>query len=289
MPKRESRYVRVARLAYNLAQVSVPRYTHAKSPHRFTYPQRVACVLLAFYLNRSYRDCEEWLLATDGVRAALELEEVPDHSTLNRTFQRLTKPVLQALLRRLLHALQVRERVLAGDATGYRASNASAYFQTRSGRLFRDWFKGVYAVGSASQFIVAAREGRGGSLNDTRFLRPLRREAARYAVGDWVFVADCGFDGRTVTSRDLIPPQRKHNKLLAPERRARADLVAQARLDGLFGQRWKCETVHSVIKRKFGDTVRSRRLVRQRCEPILKAVIYNLHRSPSPDSGDVCN
>ena len=102
--------------------------------------------------------------------------------------------------------------------------------------------------------------------------------AARFASASWMFLADAGFDGRTVTTRDIIPPQRKHGKLLAPERRARAELVAQARLDGLYGQRWKCETVHSVIKRKFGDTVRSRSLARQRREPILKAVIYNLHR-----------
>ncbi len=278
MPKRESRYVRVARLAYALAQQTVPCYSHPKSPHRFTYPQRVACVLLAFYLDLSYRDCEEWLLATDAVRTVLELDEVPDHSTLNRTFNRLTKAVLQTLWQRLLALLQPYEHVLAGDATGYRPSQASAYFQTRSGRTFRDWFKGVYAVGCASQLIVAARDGHGGSLNDTRFLNPLRREAAHYGAPDWVFLADCGFDGRSVTGRDIIPPQRKHGKLLTAERRARAELVAQARLDGLYGQRWKCETVHSVIKRKFGDTVRSRTLARQRREPLMKALIYNLHR-----------
>ncbi|WP_297860637.1 hypothetical protein [Meiothermus sp.] len=46
----------------------------------------------------------------------------------------------------------------------------------------------------------------------------------------------------------------------ATERKARAELVSQARrifaersegwLDGLFGQRWKSETVISVLKRK---------------------------------------
>ncbi len=128
MPNRESLYVQVARLAYNLAQHAVPCYSHAKSPHRYTYPQRVACVLLAFYLNRSYRDCEEWLLATDAVRTVLELDEVPDHSTLSRTFKRLTMPKLQNLLNQLLMQLKPMEQVMAGDSTGYRPSNASAYF-----------------------------------------------------------------------------------------------------------------------------------------------------------------
>jgi hypothetical protein len=47
----------------------------------------------------------------------------------------------------------------------------------------------------------------------------------------------------------------------------------------LYGQRWKVETVISVIKRKFGDGVRSRQLRLARCEVLAKGVVYNLHRS----------
>jgi hypothetical protein len=66
MPYRESRYVREARLANGLAQETLPRYTHPKRPHRFTFPQLAACVLVMVCLNKSYRDMEEWLLATDA-------------------------------------------------------------------------------------------------------------------------------------------------------------------------------------------------------------------------------
>jgi hypothetical protein len=53
--KRESKYVRFARLAYAVAQEGVPRYAHPKSPQRFTQPQLVVCLLLTQYLNVSYR------------------------------------------------------------------------------------------------------------------------------------------------------------------------------------------------------------------------------------------
>jgi hypothetical protein len=76
----------------------------------------------------------------------------------------------------------------------------------------------------------------------------------------------------------LIPPIRRHGKLIDAVRKARADLVSVARLDGLFGQRWKTETVNSVIKRKFGDTIRSRKRSLQRREPIIKGMVYNIHR-----------
>jgi hypothetical protein len=65
MKPRESRYVKVAKIAYRLTKQALPKYSHAKSPHHFELPQLAACVLVLFYLNKSYRDMEEWLLATE--------------------------------------------------------------------------------------------------------------------------------------------------------------------------------------------------------------------------------
>lgn len=65
--------------------------------------------------------------------------------------------------------------------------------------------------------------------------------------------------------------------MVAPARRARADMAAQARLDGVYGQRWKVETVNSVIKRRFGSAIRSRKLRLQKREAVIKALVYNIH------------
>ena len=280
--KRESKYVRFARLAYVVAQASVPRYAHPKSPQRFTQPQIVVCLLLTQYLNLSYRNTEEWLLASAEVRDTLELSEVPDHTTISRMLKRLTLARLETLLAQVLNQLEGKEDVVALDATGFRFTQASAYYTTRSGRKYRDWVKGVYAVGTASQMILAGASAHH-VVHDSRFLAPLKSRIARYGQQkngkrDWLLLADAGFDTATLTDRDLVPPIRRGGKLVDPERKARADLVAQARLEGLFGQRWKCETVHSVIKRLFGDVIRSRVWRLQRREPLLKALVYNLHR-----------
>lgn len=45
-------------IAYRLTQQVLPRYSHPKSLHRFTFPQLAACALLMFYLDLSYRDME---------------------------------------------------------------------------------------------------------------------------------------------------------------------------------------------------------------------------------------
>ena len=266
MAPKESIYVRVAERAYEVARETLPPYRHPKSPHRFTQPQLAACVVLAFYLDLSYRDAEQWLLATDQVRQALGLTAVPSYSTLCRAYGRLKPATWQKLLKAVLAHVAPVEDVLAGDSTGFRPTNASAYYVSRRGRTLHDYIKGAYAVGAHSQLILAAYG---------------QRVAGQRA---WVFLADAGFDGKHVETSDLIPPMRRNGKVLAPARKARADLVSQARLDGLYGQRWMCETVHSVIKRKCGDTIRSRDPERQKCESLVKAVVYDLHRirlSPS--------
>ena len=61
-------------------------------------------------------------------------------------------------------------------------------------------------------------------------------------------------------------------------RESRYITVASTRLDRLFGQRWKVDIMNSVIKRKFGDTICSRKLRLQRREPIIKTMAYNVHR-----------
>jgi hypothetical protein len=282
MPKRESRYVRVARFAYQLTLQALPPFSHPKSPHRFTQPQLAACVLMMFYLNLSYRDMEEWLLASDAVCETLCLSHIPDHSTLQRTFKKLQRTLLDQLKNLLLDHLAVDEEAIAADSTGFTPSQASAYFQARSGRTIREYIKGAYAVGTESQLIVGWRAG-SAHTSDIALLPNLRRQAQRYGHQEmgqraWVLIADKGFDGRTARSDDLIPLIRRSGNVLDPERLARAELVSAARLDGLYGQRWKTETVNSVIKRKFGDTIRSRSLRLQQREPIIKGLVYNLHR-----------
>jgi IS5 family transposase len=283
--KRESHYVTIARIAYRLAQAKLPKYTHPNSPKRFTQPQLAACVVLMAHLGLSYRDMEEWLLASDQVCAVLELSDVPDHSTLNRTMKRLRMKGLAALNEELLRRLGVDEEFVAIDSTGYPLTQASQHFITRRGQSYSHYVKGFYAVGINSQLILAWGYDLGPG-SDMPYLNGLRRAARPFGKptahphGHQVVpLADRGFDGRQVQAGDLIPPRRTPDptRPLSPHRQARADLVDAARLDGLMGHRWKAETVISVIKRTSGDAIRSRLPLHRRREVALKGLAYNVH------------
>ncbi len=199
---RESRLTQLAKLAYHIAQQTLPAYTHLKSRHDYTFPQRVACVILKIYLNFTYRQMEEWLLATDQVRQALQLTHLPDHTTLARTFAKLSQQQWQQFNDALLQHLQVQEMTVAVDTTGFGNDTASAYYQSRCGRTRRWWHKGGFVVGTESQLILGMQVGRGPG-SDAKWLAPLRAQARRYVVGAgrsgrfWL-LADAGFDGRDV-------------------------------------------------------------------------------------------
>jgi len=172
---------------------------------------------------------------------------------------------------------------VAVDTTGFRNDTARAYYQSRRGGPRRAWHKGGFVVGTESQLMVGMRVGRG-SGSDAQWLAPLRAQARR-SVGRtgrsarfWL-LADAGFDGRDGEWTDVVPPIRRGGRLRAWSRVMRAAIVARVKASGLYGQRWQVETVISVIKRKFGDGVRSRGLRLARREVLAKGMVYNLHRS----------
>ena len=132
-----------------------------------------------FYLDMSYRDMEGWLLTSDQVCRVLELPPVPDHTTLQRTYKKLRMADLEKMKKRLLDESGVEEKEIASDSTGFAPGQASLYYQTRTGRLYRRWVKGIYAVGTASQYILAWRSGWGPG-SDAAYLSGLRQDARRY-------------------------------------------------------------------------------------------------------------
>jgi transposase len=275
--KRTSHYVRWVEMAYTMTKAVLPPYRHRNSPKTYSQPQLVAAVLLGFYLDLSYRDLEEWLLASEAICEALDLKQVPDHATLCRAYGALSEAQQRALNVQLLKCVPTETTAIAVDATGFSPSQASQHYLSRCGRKMTAYQKGFYVVAVQTQYILGWREGRGPGGSDAQYLNCLRRQAGRYGPQP-ALLGDKGFDGIQARPTDFIRPRRGQHPVRRVDRRARADLTDMAHLDGFMGQRWLIETVISVMKRKSGDSIRSRRRRRQRREIGMKALVYNLHR-----------
>ncbi len=276
----------MAQRAYQLAQRAMPDYASKFSKRTFTQPQLLTCLILKAYLRFTYREMEAWLVATDRVAHVLRLGRAPDHSTLCWFFQhKVEAPLLDRLLRLSLRPLgreSARQRVVALDSTGFTTDRCSRYYRWRRGSSrLRGWPKWALAVWLRPQLICAQR-AHAGPCHDFDELPPLAH-AAKQTLPYRRLLGDAGFDSESnhwycrewLGVESIIAPFPRRG---CPPRTRWRRLMSQNFPWRLYRQRWKVETVISVVKRKFGEILRSRTEPRQYRELLLLGIVYNVYR-----------
>jgi DDE family transposase len=219
----KNRLRQFATLALAVSKSVLPNHGSRFAPKTYTQPQLLACLLLKEYLRLDYRTAQEMLELSDGLRSALELSRVPDHSTLWWFARHKLKPeLLQAALEETVrcfeHYLQrssdgndtdegdlpkggegasrnkCSTRVVALDSTGLFLSYSSRYFRWRAKRERgqRGWLKWALALWVEPQMLVAqlVRPGPSGDFGD---LVPLAESANSLLSFDQL-LADAGYD-----------------------------------------------------------------------------------------------
>ena len=141
------------------------------------------------------------------------------------------------------------------------------------------------AVASGCHLALAARAGTGAGSDSPDF-RPLLYRAWRRA-NVRVTVADPGFDGEhnhraarlDLGVRSVIPPNIGRPSANPPAgrfRRLMKQRFARKADRGTYGQRAQSETVNSMIKRNFGDALRSVLPKRREQEMLLRTLAHNV-------------
>lgn len=106
----------------------------------------------------------------------------------------------------MLNQLKVKGSVIADDSIGYTITRANVYYHTPSRMHYRGWMKGLYTVGTESEFILAVHYRRRASAHGNTYADCAVRRSATLSRRNRVFLEDAGFGGWDVTSRVLIPP-----------------------------------------------------------------------------------
>ena len=81
----------VAREALEAGRKALPAYSHRFSPKKFTQPQLFAVAVVRKFLRLDYRGMQTRLAEWAELRDALELQHVPNYSTLCYADRRLLK------------------------------------------------------------------------------------------------------------------------------------------------------------------------------------------------------
>lgn len=315
--KSPNKLLTFTQLALQVAQQVLPERGHKFSPKTYTQPQLLACLLLKEFLKQDYRGIQELLEVSDGLCRALHLSQVPDHSTLWWFSQhKVTPQLLQEALAETVRVLErqgppdappsntkpkIKPKTdqVALDSTGLFLGQTSRYFawrksQSQCERGQRGWLKWSGALWTGPQLLLA-QQVRPGPCGDFSDLVPLANSAAQVrSFGQ--LVADGGFDSeanhrfcREELGCDTLIPA--HNRRgTAAKTPYRHEMQERLGVPGIetslahpqakreYGQRWKAETLMSVLKRRWGESLSARRDVMQRTQGLLRGLVYNLHR-----------
>jgi hypothetical protein len=283
-----------ARVALEVSREVVPAYSHPFSPQRFTQPQLLAILCLMRYEDWTFRAAEVRLGEHGELRRTLELQAVPDYSTLFRFMLRVEEQLIAQVLSEVVRRFQRRKpapdkakSIVAVDATGLAPGAISTFFIRRreqhggAAMPWRYWLKWLLAIDTRLHVILAQRAHRG-PVNDCATLRPLLNEIAE-ANSIGTVVADAEFDSernhqhirQRLGAQSIIPAKRTRPewKISGVRAQMRAAFPAEC-----YRQRIHAETLFSAIKRKLSAKAPGRSLATQRKQALLLGLAYNIYR-----------
>jgi len=201
----------------------------------------------------------------------LEPDELPDHSTLVKAFDRLTMEVWRVLLR-----LSAQEHETSGhaaiDSTYFDRENASKHYCRRTNYHVQT-LKTTALVDTDTQAVLDVH-----CTTEKRHDTQIGWQVALRNAGDLhSLAADKGYDWQRLREKlreEGVRPLIKHREFHP------IDHAHNARIDtDDYGQRALSETVFSSIKRTLGHAVRSRAWYREFREIVLMCSVYNIKRA----------
>jgi hypothetical protein len=280
-----------AHLAAQIARKQLPDYGSKFAPKHYRQPSLLACLCLKEYLHLDYRGTEALLASAQQLQEALGLPTVPDHSLLwwfsrHQVTPRRLGRLLTETVRLCQRATTPRARTVAVDSTGFARALASPYDQLRAGTRYRarTWLKWSVAVWTDPLVLCGPVADRGPRGDHVAF-RPLvaptlaRRPFTRLlAAGGYDSEANHRWWREDLGLESIIPPvtgRPSRGMTTRPYRRQRPLAFPRQ----VYGQRWKVETLISVVKRRFGGAVTARRYWPQVKQTLLRGIAYNLYRA----------
>jgi hypothetical protein len=287
--------VAVATRALGAGKLGLRRYGHMFSPKKYTQPQLFACLVLKVFFKTDYRGIAQLLIDLAELRRAVELEQVPHFTTLQKACRRLltlqrADRLLSITLRRLLGRRR-RVRLAAFDSTGLDCGHRSHYYVRRRAKgdskaqkiRYSRFAKLKLAFECGTHILLAAIPRRGPAVDTDRFV-PLLDQVLR-RVNLTTALADAGYDSEPnhLYARDqrgvrsVIPATAGRPTKKLPTGRYRRRMKQRLNKDYCqYGQRWQAETGNSMIKRRLGSYVRGHTYWSQCRDLMLLALAYNL-------------
>ena len=270
--KSHCKFIKFVEMAKGIAN-KLPRYNSKFSNRIFDNRQKIILLVIKQKFRLTYRGLIDFLYISNELCGMLRLRRMPHHTTLVKFAKRISPSLLSKLI------TEKEAETIAIDSSGFQTNNMSYYYANvwnkQDKRKHRRYLKVSIAIDTDKQSVLSYKI-RLGPRNDTiDFKSVLKDLSAKFVV------ADKGYDSRTnryFVLRKMKAYPHIARRIVSGATYERAGVKLKFDED-IYHRRSKAETVFSVIKRKYGSIVLSKRFDTQKKEMIFRLVAYNLDRN----------
>ena len=239
-------------------------------------------LVLRQYESKSYESFVEWLQVATQITRVLGLNTIPHFTTLQKAAARLSDILLHVAIGRFI-SIACPDKIFAGaDATGFEDRHCTPYYSYRCS-IRHSYTKLSAGSDMNTQLVCAVVIQHHPISHDIKHFPELFQQMVTVAT-PWIMVLDKGYDAESV--HQMI--RQNHVVSMIPVRnrgclvsRTRGKYRKQMRRifdESLYHQRNKCETIFSVIKRRFGSETKSYSDTMKTKELLYRVLAYNCHR-----------
>ncbi len=287
---RQTKYVKLSHILLSILRHSrVSLYLTNKSNHIFTVWQHIVLLAIRQYENKSYRRFVEWLEEADNLLEYLHLKRIPHFTTLQKFTARISNSLLQKILLSFITTYNTQRHIICIDTTGFKSA-FSQYYKDRTSSTAtnnvdkrRTFIKNTICADTNRQLICRIK-ARHSYCHDNIDFIPVLSSISK-AISISLVVADKGYDDeknhwfvrKCLLSDSIIPARFPDVPVWKTHGRYRKQMKRGYNKQ-LYHQRNKVETIFSVIKRMFGECIRSKMIRTKNREMAFRCIAYNMHR-----------